>query len=464
MQVELETWDGTEGKGVDDALAAGAEIVTLSGAEAQAEVRRIASAADTTGSSSPLLTRMSDVEPEAVRWLWPGRIPLGKLTVLDGDPGLGKSFLTLDLAARVSQGWLMPDGARSDVGGPAGVVLCSAEDGLADTIRPRLDAAGADCKRVVALEAVRHTATDSAGEEQSHDSEVTLGHVEMIEKAIGEAVAVLMIVDPLMAFLPTGTDAHKDAEVRSTLRPLSAVAERTGAAVVVVRHLNKAAGGNPLYRGGGSIGITGAARSVLLVARDPDDPSGERRILAVTKTNLAAPAVSLAYRIAAGDGAPVLSWEGRTEHTAAGLLAASHTGTDGTQKDTAAEWLRLVLADGPMLVDDLKKEAAAAGVAWRTLERAKKQVGVIARRSGFSGPWEWLLSEPTTRTIVKQASGHRPPSDPIDRQPQGVAVYGEDGGLWTTEQANGMTGRAGVDEPATVPATGLRPGDELVLE
>ncbi len=211
----------------------------------------------------PVGVLLSDVKPERVSWLWPGRLPLGKLTVLDGDPGKGKSTLSLDLSARLTRGDIMPDGSGG--GFPAGVVILSGEDGLADTIVPRLIAAGADLSRVVALA----SCPDSEGD--GEHPPVLPDDLPTIRAAIARVGAKLAIIDPLMAYLSDGTNSHKDQDIRRVLFRVAALAEETGAAVLVVRHLNKATGGVALYRGGGSIGIIGAARSGLLVAADPDD-------------------------------------------------------------------------------------------------------------------------------------------------------------------------------------------------
>jgi RecA-family ATPase len=225
------------------------------------------------------------VEPERVEWLWPGRLPLGKLAVLDGDPGLSKSVVTLDLAARVSAGLELPDSQPCE---PAGVVVLSAEEGLRDTIRPRLDAAGANTERIVALSNVAEGRTGERVISLTKD-------LAIIERAIERVGAGLVIIDPLMAFLSEKTDSHKDQDVRRALAPLATLAERKRAAVLIVRHLNKAADGNTLYRGGGSIAIIGAARSGLVIAQDPED--SERRVLAANKHNLSGAAPSLPFRI-----------------------------------------------------------------------------------------------------------------------------------------------------------------------
>ncbi|MBI4506293.1 MAG: AAA family ATPase [Chloroflexi bacterium] len=385
-----------------------------------------ADAAEVADGPAPVLVLLADVQPEQVRWLWPGRIPLGKLTILDGDPGLGKSLLTLDLAARVSAGRPMPDGTYG-LGAPGGVVLLSAEDDLADTIRPRLDAAGADCSRIGALTAV--CADDK-------ERFATLGDIAVIREAIarlGERVdARLVVIDPLMAYI--ATDAHVDADVRSRLAPLTKLAAELGVAVVVVRHLNKAGGGNALYRGGGSIGIIAAARAGLLVAPEPGDATGERRILACTKSSLAKMPPALAYRIEAGAaGAVRITWLGETAHTASQLLA-SPAGDD--ERDAVAEacgFIREALMDGPRPSNDLQREARAAGIADHTLRRARESLGIRPQRLGFgsAGEWMWALPEQASREPKMSKM-------PIDAHPLGMGIYGADGHLSSPARSLGV--------------------------
>jgi hypothetical protein len=209
---------------------------------------------------------VSDVEPETVEWLWEGRIPFGKITVLDGDPGLGKSLLTLDTAARLSSGGELPDGGRCE---PAGVVILSCEDGLGDTIRPRLEAAGADLSRIAALVAVK----GASGTQLLPTLEE---NVLQIAEAIDCVAARLVIIDPLMAYLGRDVNSYRDQDVRAVLAPVAEMADRTGVAVVVVRHLRKSREGGAILAGGGSIGIIGAARSGLMVARHPEDDKQAR--------------------------------------------------------------------------------------------------------------------------------------------------------------------------------------------
>jgi hypothetical protein len=324
---------------------------------------------------------LSTVQAQSVEWLWPGRIPLGKLTILDGDPGLGKSVLTLDLAARVTKGQEMPCGAAGRKGG---VVLLTAEDGLEDTVVPRLDAADADRSRILALD----TIPDGDGKRLPclpMDAGIIRANVQRIG-------ALLVAVDPLSAYLGPEVNSHRDQDCRRALWPLAKIAEETGAAVVVVRHLNKAGGGSPLYRGGGSIGIIGAARSGLLVAKDPDNP--EQRVLASTKCNLARLPPALVYALDSDpNGALRVGWKGESAHTAESLLAAPRDDEDRDATQEAVEVLRALLADGPANADHARREARKAGVSERTLLRAKAILGVKSRKLGFSGPgsWQWCL-------------------------------------------------------------------------
>ncbi len=348
------------------------------------------------------MTRLSDVEPEQISWLWKGFTPLGKLSVLDGDPGLGKSTITYDIAARVTRGLAMPDGTASDLDGPAGVILLAAEDGLADTIVPRLLAAGGDTSRVYAIEVM------GTGEKERMP---TLADYKKVEETIIATGAKLVIVDPLMAYLPSTTNAHHDQDIRRVLTPLKEVAERTGAAILVVRHLNKGMSANVLYRGGGSIGIIGAARSGLIVAPDPQDETGTRRILAVQKMNIAAKAGSLLFRVEDnGAGDARIAWLGVSSQTADSLFAPTED-TEGGQMGDAKAFLRDVLSDGPVAANDAKEAAKEAGIAGRTLERAKKALGVISKKQGFDGGFVWSLPSHEDCQLDR-----RPPTDTEDRQ------------------------------------------------
>lgn len=326
----------------------------------------------------------SDVEIERIEWAWSARVPLGKVTVLDGDPGLGKSALSLDLAARISTGVSMPDGSPGISGG---VLILNAEDGEADTIVPRLAAMDASLDRIRILK----TISDSSGERQP-EIPADLG---TIERAALSVDARLIIIDPLMAFLSGATNSFRDQDVRRALAPLATLAERIRAAVLIVRHLNKAQDGNPLYRGGGSIGIIGAARSGLLVALDPDDETGEARVLAVTKTNLGPSPASLRYSIKPEAESIRVHWCGESKHRAAALLAVPDDSQSRGAVDEASEFLKSFLEDGPVAATEVRRKAKAAGLSERTIDRAKRVVGIRARRDGFGrgSTWMWELIE-----------------------------------------------------------------------
>jgi len=320
---------------------------------------------------------MSDVQPEKVDWLWLGRIALGKLNVIDGDPGQGKSTLTLDITSRLSTGKAMP--SFTETRQPAGVVILSAEDGLADTIKPRLIAAGADCSRILALTTITDVETD---EERPF---VLPDDLETIKEGVKKVGAKLLIIDPLMAFLSCTVNSHRDQDIRRVLHLLANLAEDTGVAVVVIRHLNKSSTGNSLYRGGGSIGIIGAARSGLLVAVDPDDEN--KRVLASTKCNLAKKPESLSFHLEDCNGVSKVAWGGTSTHNADTLLASNE---EQGALEEAENVLESILANGAVLANDVKREAKEAGVSERTLYRAKAKLKVESFKEGLKA-WYWEL-------------------------------------------------------------------------
>jgi hypothetical protein len=346
---------------------------------------------------------VSDVETERVAWLWQGWLAKGKLSVLDGDPGLGKSAVVLEIAARVSTGRPFPDGSACEAGA-GGIVILSAEDGLADTIKPRLEAAGADTSRISSL----GTVWEGRGERR-HERTLSLPEdIPLIEHEIRRVEAKLVIVDPLMAFLPKKIDAHKDQDVRRALAPFASMAERTGAALYLVGHLSKSEGSSPIYRGGGSIGIIGAARMGALVAKDPKDE--ERRVLAATKNNLALHPKSLIYTLEEADnGAVRVLWAGESEYSASELLQSVRMDQADARRE-AEDFLVSLLSDGPVPKATVEDEAKAASISTGTLRRAKTSLGVIAVRENEvggergAGQWVWKLpaDEETRRGVQLQ--------------------------------------------------------------
>jgi hypothetical protein len=368
--------------------------------------------------SEARIVRMSEVAAEPVSWLWPGRIPLGKLTVLDGDPNLGKSTVTLDLAARVTTGSPMP--GEQDRGEAASVVLLTAEDGLADTVRPRLDAAGADPSQVVVMDSIVETEEDGQQIERPASLPDDIGR---LEATVRRERAALVVVDVLNAFLGARVDNYRDQDVRRALMPLAKMAERTGAAVVALRHLTKARSGSALYAGGGSIGITGAARAVLLIARDPEDETESRLVLAVTKCNVAAPVPAWAFRLLPADehGCARVSWEGATAYRPDDLVSVD-TREERSAVTEAADFLRDLLTEGDRPQREVKDEAERAGVAWHTIRRAKDRIGVRSRKVGAPGErgeWRWSLPR-------NPEDAHKTPKG---RMPEGMGTFAHDGRL-----------------------------------
>lgn len=330
-------------------------------------------------------TCINDVQPEAITWLWPGRFPLGKLSIISGDPGLGKSLVTLAITAAVSRGeaWPCREGAA-----PAGdVVLISAEDDPADTIRPRLEAAGADLTRVHVVQAVRIPTDDGSIVRKPWDFNDLVALGELLDRL---PECRLVIVDPVSAYL-AGTDSHKNADVRALLTPLAELAASHKVAILAVSHLNKSAG-PAMYRTSGSLAFVAAARAAYAVAKDKDDP--DRRLVLPIKCNLSPDSTGLAYRIGTAEsGAPIIEWETDPVTITADEALAVLREDDGerSQADEATDWLRDALAAGPERAKDVQRRAHADGIGDKALRRARERLGVRSEQLGFHGGWVLAL-------------------------------------------------------------------------
>jgi AAA domain len=321
---------------------------------------------------------LSTIRPRRVDWLWRGYIPLRKVTILDGDPGLGKSTLLLDLAARGSVGGVAPTG--EPLGDAFTTVYVTVEDDPEDTILPRVLKAGGDPARFRLVRAL--TLPDD---------------VERLGRYCTDLRARLVVVDPLVAYLGDGVRTNDDHRVRRALELLAGMAQEIDAAVVAIRHLNKRAGEDAIYRGGGSIGFTGLARSVLAVGRDPQD--AERIVLAAVKLNVARRPASLAYRIVA-DGpyeAAAIAWEGESDQSAEDLIGrtrdASGQASKTAQLTTAIRDL-VRINGGSMRAADAYRALEADGIDTTSkdnLTRARNQAGVDSVKDSFDGPWFWKL-------------------------------------------------------------------------
>jgi len=335
--------------------------------------------------SAAIVRRMADVHPEQVRWLWPDRIPLGKLTLFAGDPGLGKSFVSLDIAARASVGGKWPDGSFGNAA--TDVVLLSAEDDPADTIRPRLDRHGANVRRVHVIEAMRDVAEDGQDVSQRWtDLSRDQRHVEAVIEHVG---ARLLIVDPISAYLGDKTDSHRNSDVRTILGPLGEMASRTGVAVVAITHFSKGGTTNAMYRSIGSIAFVAAARMAWGFGPHRDDES--KSVMLCLKCNLCPKPSGLGYRIADGR----VEWDANPVDMDANDLLRDRNTEDRSACDDARDFLADVLAAGHVQAKRIKAEARDAGISWRTLERAKAELKVESFREGFGNEGGWCWRMPT---------------------------------------------------------------------
>jgi hypothetical protein len=330
-----------------------------------------------------IVTCLADVKAEKVEWLWPDRVAMGKLSLLAGDPGVGKSFLSLYMAANVSQGRPWIDCQSKD--NPAGqALILSAEDGTADTVLPRLESCEANVHRIHVIEGVARAETDGP---DMFSMERDLRH---LEKAIIQNGDIrLVVVDPLSAYLGREADTHKDADVRRVLAGLAAIAERHHVAVVGVHHLNKASSASAIYRATGSIAFVAACRAVWFVSRDTKDEERPQRILVTqAKNNLAADPGGLAFRI---EEPGEVRWEPDVVWMTADEALSGNPNKATKPRDEATDWLTEYLKDGPKPTKHIMTEAEQDGLAWRTIRRAKNVLGVVARR-GANG-WTWELGE-----------------------------------------------------------------------
>jgi len=317
----------------------------------------------TTSNSDIQLVNLSTVQSEDVEFLWHPRIPLGKVTLIEGDPGVGKSWLTVAIATAVSLGRGLPDCESSE---PGNVLMLSAEDGLSDTIKPRLESFGANCKRISA---------------PSEPFTLDPKGFNLLSQFIEECSPRLVIIDPLVAYMGGKVDLHKANETRSIMSQIAHLAERYKCAIVAVRHLTKSSRNKSIYRGLGSIDITAACRSVLLVGCDANNPN-ERAVVHI-KSNLAKLAAPIGYGIDNGK----FYWKKESSITAEDILAIENG--EGTSIDEAKDFLKQLLADEAVEAKMVSREAKENSIHERTLYRAKKQLGIKSKRE--DNKWHWYL-------------------------------------------------------------------------
>ena len=311
------------------------------------------------------ISSYENVKSTVVSWLWYPYIPYGKITLVQGDPGEGKTTLMLQIAADITAGRKVPGGKT--IKEPGNVIFQTSEDGLADTVKPRLERAGADSSRVFYLEP-----TDS--------KELSLSD-NRFEDAIIKKSASLLIIDPLQSFLETDIDMNKAGGMRKSFSKLSRIAERTGCAVVIIGHMNKGSGGKGIYRGLGSIDIAAISRSVLLVGRDHNNP--EIRAIVPIKTSLAPEGNSYAFRLSKDEG---FRWIGESDYTEEELLG---TVTYGAKQYKAKTTLRLLLMKNDMRSREVFEHMEALGISKRTVELVKQNMNIRTYKK--QNAWYWSI-------------------------------------------------------------------------
>ena len=313
------------------------------------------------------MIRMSEVQSQEIEWLWYPFIPYGKLTIIQGDPGDGKTTMVLNLAAKLSKGEALDKNMK--VTEPVNVIYQTAEDGLADTVKPRLELAGADCERIIVID----------------ESDKSLSMVdERLEEAIVRTGARLLILDPIQAYLGGGMDMNRANEARDMTKKLGLLAEKHKCAIILIGHMNKAAGNKAAYRGMGSIDFFAVARSVLLVGRI----EGQKNTRAVVqiKNNLAAFGHPKAFALSE-EG---FQWIGDYEITVDEVLGG--IAPKANKMEQAKQMLReLAETQNAVLSNEIFDRADELGISKRTLENAKKELGIRARK--INNAWYWELDK-----------------------------------------------------------------------
>lgn len=340
---------------------------------------------------------LSSYERREYSWRSTNRLARGKITILDGDPGLGKSTLLAAWAALVTRGEALWDGTPQP---ERGVILLSAEDDPHDTIRPRIEAAGGDLDRVMLINELPETDKDGnplyypTGDIQKRLFNFPDDSL-LLEQAIEHMNAGLVVVDPLFGFLSPDVKVNSDPDIRRALNPLALMAQRTGVSVILVRHLNKSGGVNSLYRGGGSIGIIGLARIGLLLGRSKRDE--KMRVLAGTLNNIGPLPKSLGFYLESveGTGVAMMSFVGEVNESANDLLIGEiEDQTDADEADECVDWLRDLLTAGPREKADVMKQGKNRGFSERAIKKAKSKLNIKSNPGGFQGSWLWTLPPP----------------------------------------------------------------------
>ncbi|MCB5386672.1 MAG: AAA family ATPase [Anaerobutyricum hallii] len=322
------------------------------------------------------LINMEQVEVEKIDWLLYPFIPFGKVTIVQGDPGEGKTTMVLQIIAKLTKGEaVLPSGSDEpaleektmDLE-PVNVIYQTAEDGLGDTIKPRLLSAGADCSRVMVID--------------DNDQALTMMDARL-EEAIIKTKARLVVLDPIQGFLGAAVDMHRANEIRPLMKRVAVLAEKYHCAIILIGHMNKNSNGKSSYRGLGSIDFQAAARSVLIVGRIKDEP--EIRVVCHVKSSLAPEGKSIAFRLDKDTG---FEWIGEYDISADDLLSGDNR---GQKIHEAKEFLKEILVSGSVAQTKVAEEAESRGIKKKTLWNAKKELEIESVKIG--NQWFWMLPE-----------------------------------------------------------------------
>ncbi len=328
----------------------------------------------------PEILTLSQVEAKEVGWLWKPYLANGMLAMLSGDPGCGKTYIGLAIAAAVTTGRAPYTEEDRE---PADVLYLSIENSPEYVLRPRFDSLGGDASRFQILQG-----SVVGNGRKAEKGSVRLSDVRLLRDALRQTGARLVIVDPIQSYLGAEVDAHRSNETRPVMDGLSRLAEEFGCCILLLRHLSKAPTGKAIHRGLGSIDLTGAVRTELLAGCSPDEPA--LRALVQVKSNLGQFGPSIGYAIEA-DGK--FRWTGESQLTASTILAPELNGGETGVRADAKEFLLSVLAQGPRPANDIMAEAEQEGISERTLKRAKKDLNIRSKKGPMSSGWEWALSE-----------------------------------------------------------------------
>lgn len=308
------------------------------------------------------LINMQDIEVEDIEWLIYPFIPYGKITIIQGDPGEGKTTLVLQIIARLTKGEAIINEKAKQ---PINVIYQTAEDGLGDTIKPRLLSADADCSKVLVID--------------DKDTPLTMRDVRL-EQAIVETKAKLVVLDPIQGFLGADVDMHRANKIRPVMKHIAELADKYKCAIILIGHMNKCSMGKSTYRGLGSIDFQAAARSVLIVGRIKDEP--EIRVVCQTKSSLAPEAKSIAFRLSKENG---FEWIGEYDVTADDLLSGT---AKGTKKQAAIDFLEEFVLNGAKPQTEIMKLAKEKGFSEKTVRNAKDELKIKSMRKNN----QWYLS------------------------------------------------------------------------